>query len=178
MGALQNEVQSVLDAQQVKVSIEDQIAVVTLNRPASRNAMTLSMWRTMPAILSTLEGDANVRAVILTGAGADFCAGADIPEFDQVRADPNSHWLMKPPLTPVATQLPINKPMIAVLRGYCLGAGHIWPCLAIFATPRAMRFSGSCCQALHHLWCQRNPETFGAGGPIPRKKNPLQRRTL
>ncbi|NBS97586.1 MAG: hypothetical protein EBT08_15810 [Betaproteobacteria bacterium] len=124
MGALQEEVQSVLDSEQIKVWIEDHIAVVTLNRPASRNAMTLSMWRTIPAILATLEGDANVRAVILTGAGTDFCAGADIPEFDRVRSDPEQSLAYEIAVDACCDAIAqINKPMIAVLRGYCLGGG-------------------------------------------------------
>ena len=124
MGALQEEVQTVLDSEQIKVWIEDHIAVVTLNRPASRNAMTLSMWRTIPAILATLEGDANVRAVILTGAGADFCAGADIPEFDRVRSDPGQSLAYEIAVDACCDAIAqINKPMIAVLRGYCLGGG-------------------------------------------------------
>lgn len=124
MGALQEEVQSVLDSEQIKIWIEDHIAVVTLNRPASRNAMTLSMWRTIPAILATLEGDANVRAVILTGAGTDFCAGADIPEFDRVRSDPEQSSAYETAVDACCDAIAqINKPMIAVLRGYCLGGG-------------------------------------------------------
>jgi len=124
MGALQEEVQSVLDSEQIKVWIEDHIAVVTLNRPASRNAMTLAMWRTIPAILATLESDANVRAVILTGAGTDFCAGADIPEFDRVRSDPEQSLAYEIAVDACCDAIAqINKPMIAVLRGYCLGGG-------------------------------------------------------
>ena len=59
--------------------------VVTLNRPEKRNALSLALWRELAAIFTELEGDAEARVVILTGAGGYFCAGADISEFAEVR---------------------------------------------------------------------------------------------
>ncbi len=62
------------------------IAVVTLNRPAKRNAVSLAMWRDLESVYKDLASR-DVRVVILTGAGGNFCAGADISEFPTVRAD-------------------------------------------------------------------------------------------
>ena len=62
------------------------IAVVTINRPKRRNAMKLAMWRELGRIFDELSGEPELRAVILTGAGGAFCAGADISEFGEVRA--------------------------------------------------------------------------------------------
>ena len=61
------------------------IAVVTINRPERRNAMKLAMWHELGRIFDELSADADVRTVILTGAGGVFCAGADISEFGKVR---------------------------------------------------------------------------------------------
>lgn len=124
MGASVEEVQAVLDHGHITVNRADAVAVVTLNRPASRNAMTLAMWRTMPAILATLEADAQVRALILTGAGADFCAGADIPEFAKVRDDVAQSEAYEVAVDACCDAIAqFTKPSIAVLRGYCLGGG-------------------------------------------------------
>src|SRR5882724_5429512 len=61
------------------------IAVVTLNRPEKRNAVSLAMWRGLGEIYSGLARRSDVRVVILTGAGGNFCGGADISEFSKVR---------------------------------------------------------------------------------------------
>ncbi|MFT5510046.1 MAG: enoyl-CoA hydratase/carnithine racemase, partial [Hyphomicrobiaceae bacterium] len=61
------------------------VAVVTLNRPKRRNAMSLAMWQELGRIFERLGEEREVRAIILTGAGGGFCAGADISEFEAVR---------------------------------------------------------------------------------------------
>src|SRR5258707_6387023 len=63
------------------------IAVVTINRPARRNACNLAAWRDLAGAFTDLAGDRTVRLVILTGAAGHFCAGADISEFSVIRAD-------------------------------------------------------------------------------------------
>lgn len=114
----------VMAAEQIKVWIEDGIAVVTLNRPSNRNAMTYAMWKAIPAIFGALERNAEVRAVILTGAGEDFCSGADIPEFETVRADVAQATAYEVAVDACCDAiLGICKPTIALARGYCLGGG-------------------------------------------------------
>ncbi|UOM35555.1 enoyl-CoA hydratase/isomerase family protein [Acuticoccus sp. I52.16.1] len=61
-------------------------AVVTLNRPDQRNAITFAMWHELADIFDQLAEDESLRSIILTGAGGYFCAGADIKEFATVRA--------------------------------------------------------------------------------------------
>lgn len=118
------EVMDVLISEMVKVWISDQIAVVTLNRPKSRNAMTYAMWLAIPAIMSALDRNPDVRAVLLTGAEQDFCAGADIPEFEKVRADVAQATAYEVAVDACCDAIAkISKPTIAVLRGYCLGGG-------------------------------------------------------
>ncbi|WMY09550.1 enoyl-CoA hydratase-related protein [Paraburkholderia phenoliruptrix] len=117
-------VMDVLTSEKIKVWISDQVAVVTLNRPGSRNAMTYGMWLAMPSIMAALDRNPEVRAVILTGAGADFCAGADIPEFEQVRADVAQATTYEVAVDACCDAIAnISKPTVAVLRGYCLGGG-------------------------------------------------------
>ena len=59
--------------------------VVTLNKPAKRNALNLAMWRDLASTFAQLAVDEAARAVILTGAGGCFSAGADISEFAESR---------------------------------------------------------------------------------------------
>lgn len=56
---------------------EGAVAVLVLNRPAKRNAVSLAMQRALAETLERLAGDATIRALVLTGAGADFCVGGD-----------------------------------------------------------------------------------------------------
>lgn len=120
----QAEVMDVLMSEKIKVWISDQIAVVTLNRPASRNAMTYAMWLAIPAILAALDRNPDVRAVLLTGADKDFCAGADIAEFEKVRADAAQATAYEVAVDACCDAITrLSKPTIAVLRGYCLGGG-------------------------------------------------------
>jgi enoyl-CoA hydratase/carnithine racemase/carbon monoxide dehydrogenase subunit G len=109
---------------QIKIWIADQVAVVTLNRPKSRNAMTLAMWQAMPSIFAALEQDPQVRAIILTGAGDDFSAGADIAEFEQVRASVEQGTAYEVAVDACCDAIAhVRKPTIAVIKGYCLGGG-------------------------------------------------------
>ena len=108
----------------IKIWISDHIAVVTFNRPKSKNAMSLGMWKAIPGILGALERDLNVRSVILTGAGEDFSAGADISEFGKVRATDKQVWDYEVAVDACCDAIAnINKPTIAVIRGFCLGGG-------------------------------------------------------
>jgi enoyl-CoA hydratase/carnithine racemase len=59
-------------------SVEDGIATITLNRPDRLNAFNTQMMQDMIAAFDETDGDDNVRAVIVTGAGRGFCAGADL----------------------------------------------------------------------------------------------------
>ena len=58
------------------------VALVTLNRPDALNSFTRQMHRDLWAALDRAEANAQVRALVITGAGRGFCAGADLAEFD------------------------------------------------------------------------------------------------
>jgi 2-(1,2-epoxy-1,2-dihydrophenyl)acetyl-CoA isomerase len=58
------------------------VAVVTLNRPQALNSFTRQMHRELWAALDKAEADPQIRALVITGAGRGFCAGADLAEFD------------------------------------------------------------------------------------------------
>jgi len=106
-------------------SVTDGVGVITFNNPAKRNAMSLDMWEGLGNALIELRDNADVRVVILTGAGDKaFVSGADISQFEKVRhnAAASEEYSRK---SEAQRALLANypKPIIACIRGFCLGGG-------------------------------------------------------
>jgi enoyl-CoA hydratase len=72
---------------EVDLTIERRIAIVTLNRPEKRNAITLPMQRALIAALEDVGSDEDVGALVLTGAGGDFCVGGDHAVIERMDAE-------------------------------------------------------------------------------------------
>lgn len=100
------------------------IVTVTLNKPEKRNAMSLAMWQRLGEIYAALGKRSDVRSVILTGAGGNFCAGADISEFSKVRNTEESAAFYNE-AGRIATQAIVDlpQPTIAAVHGYGVGGG-------------------------------------------------------
>ncbi|MEU9449815.1 enoyl-CoA hydratase/isomerase family protein [Streptomyces sp. NPDC048277] len=98
--------------------VKDAVATVVIGNPAKRNAMTAEMWRALPPLLDGLSADPAVRALVLTGEGATFCAGADISTLQGSPADAQS-------LAAAAEEAlaAFPKPTLAAVRGHCVGGG-------------------------------------------------------
>lgn len=100
------------------------VATVTIDRPGKRNALTLAMWRHLADVFSDLGGAGGVRAVILTGAGGHFCAGADIAEFASVRATPEQGHVYEAAVDAALSAMrDCARPTIAAVGGFGLGGG-------------------------------------------------------
>lgn len=100
------------------------LVIVTLNRPAKRNAVSLAMWRRLAEIFAGFTSGGSPRAVILTGAGGHFCAGADISEFPTVRANAAMGKVYEEAAdgaTRAVRDCPL--PTIAAISGYAMGGG-------------------------------------------------------
>src|SRR3984957_5619488 len=100
------------------------IAVGTVNRPEKRNAVSLAMWRQLGEIYSGFARRGDIRAVILTGAGGNFCGGGDISEFSKVRnsvEDTRVYSEAGQAATQAIIDLP--QPTIAAVTGYGVGGG-------------------------------------------------------
>lgn len=69
--------------QRVRCSVEDHVAVVTLDRADKHNALDTAMFEALAAAGDWLAGEASVRAVVVTGAGTNFCAGIDTSVFEE-----------------------------------------------------------------------------------------------
>lgn len=109
------------DYQEIAYSVVDRVATVTLNRPQARNGFTERMSDELAAALGTASADDEVRVVVLTGAGRDFCVGADL-SGGSLDVRPGPGW--QEPAGRVAKAIFASaKPVIAALRGAAVGAG-------------------------------------------------------
>jgi len=105
----------------VNVSREAPIAVVQLNRPEVLNALSEELMDELVASLETLDTEAEIRCIILTGSEKAFASGADIKK-SFVEATPAS--MLEQDLTSRWERVrKIRKPIIAAVSGYCLGGG-------------------------------------------------------
>ncbi|HEV2603039.1 MAG TPA: enoyl-CoA hydratase [Microvirga sp.] len=107
------------------VSLDDAVATVAIDNPGKRNALDLDMWSAFPAIMAALAADERVRAIVIRGAGGGaFASGADISEFETVRADAaggRRYEAENEAAFWAVARCP--KPVIAMIRGFCLGGG-------------------------------------------------------
>jgi enoyl-CoA hydratase/carnithine racemase len=99
-------------------SVIDSVATVVIHHPAKRNAMTAGMWQSLPTLLDALAADPGVRALVLTGAGDTFCAGADI---SALRDGPEEAQRLSVAAEEALAAFP--KPTLAAVRGHCVGGG-------------------------------------------------------
>ena len=113
----------------VLYSTHGAVAQVTLNRPHALNSFTRRMHQELWSALDRAEADSSIRALVLTGAGRGFCAGADLAEFDfepgpdlVERADPGP--VIDQAFNPTARRLQnLRMPTIAAVNGVAAGAG-------------------------------------------------------
>lgn len=109
----------------LRQSNDGALRILTLDRPEQRNALNLPLLNALRAALAAAAGEQAVRALILTGAGKGFCAGADIAEWAEAEAagrletygwTDESHAL-------VGELFDFPKPTVALLNGAAVGAG-------------------------------------------------------
>lgn len=107
--------------QTVSLAVEGPVATLKISRPDALNALNSVVVRELVAALDSLEADASVRCVVLTGSDKAFCAGADVKEManlsaaDIQRADHlRAVW---------ERAASFEKPLIAAVSGYALGGG-------------------------------------------------------
>jgi enoyl-CoA hydratase len=107
------------------VEVSGKIALVTINNPQKRNALSREIREALPGVLAALDADADVRVLVVTGAGDKaFASGADISEFAALRTTPEAraeYDRAQAALT--AAWASVGKPVIAMIRGFCMGGG-------------------------------------------------------
>jgi methylglutaconyl-CoA hydratase len=105
--------------------LENGIARITLNRPEKRNALNTELIASLRQALERSADDPNVRVVLITGTGKDFCAGLDLKELDKGNtASIEEHEATARKLADVFLAIRKHpRPVIAAIRGRALGGG-------------------------------------------------------
>ena len=121
---------------EVKLIIENHIAWVTLNRPESSNAFTLTMIEELCQSLRSLDEDQNIRVIVFKGEGKNFCAGGDIKAMENQKemfaGESNElrrryeYGIQQIPITMERLQTPT----IAMVNGAAIGAGCDFACMS------------------------------------------------
>lgn len=107
--------------QSVLYELKDQVAIITLNEPDSRNALSSAIRQGLWDAFSRLRDDSNAKVGIVTGVGKVFCAGAHLKEFveNKTAVPDRDHVPM------LNRNIWVNKPVIAAVNGDALGGGFL-----------------------------------------------------
>ncbi len=128
--------------QHFRLSVDGPVATVTLDRPERKNPLTFDSYQELTEFFDALRRAPEVKAVVLTGAGDNFCSGGDLREIIgplTERAMPGLLAFTRMTGGLVKAMLACPQPIVAAVDGICVGAGA---CLAMasdlrLATPRA-----------------------------------------
>ncbi|MBC7596172.1 MAG: crotonase/enoyl-CoA hydratase family protein [Kineosporiaceae bacterium] len=107
----------------VLYDLADSVCTITLNKPASRNAVDGPMAAELKAAFERFEADDDLEVAVLTGAGGNFCSGADLTAVN----DPSRRHILDPqgggsgPMGP--SRMALSKPLIAAVPGYAVAGG-------------------------------------------------------
>jgi enoyl-CoA hydratase len=99
------------------------VAIVSLNAPDRRNAITRSLADDLVAVFDRIEGDEAVRAAVVTGAGPAFCAGADLSALQRAKDPSESERLLRSIYSAFVRVRSSTLPTVAAVRGPAVGAG-------------------------------------------------------
>jgi enoyl-CoA hydratase len=113
------------DAGRIVARREGALGWLVFDNPARRNAVSLAMWESIRGVLEDFAADPQVRVVVLAGAGDKaFVSGADISQFESQRSAPEQVQRYEEIAEGAQRRLQaFDKPTVAMIRGYCLGAG-------------------------------------------------------
>jgi 2-(1,2-epoxy-1,2-dihydrophenyl)acetyl-CoA isomerase len=106
------------------VDLAEGVQTLTLNQPDKLNALSGEMVREFGAALRAAERDEAIQAIVLTGAGRGFSAGADVAEFQFGDGPPDLGASLRSALNPLIARLhALEKPVLAAINGVAAGAG-------------------------------------------------------
>ncbi|HEY3603389.1 MAG TPA: enoyl-CoA hydratase-related protein [Sporichthyaceae bacterium] len=160
---------------EVDYAVADGVATVTLNRPDRRNAWSGRMAAEYRWALHHADTDLAVRVVVLTGAGRDFCIGADSGALATINSAAGAYETEKLPLPPYPDGAPdgmrrnhlvpllVSTPVVAALHGACAGAGFV------LATYADFRFATKDARITTSFAKLGLPAEYGIGWLLPRQ---------
>jgi enoyl-CoA hydratase/carnithine racemase len=105
----------------VRFSVDDGVALLTLHRPKKRNAFSQEMARLLADLYGRCDADDDVRAVVITGSPPAFCAGADVSKGGETFAKQDESTFSASAIALPAWR--VRKPVIAAVNGHALGVG-------------------------------------------------------
>lgn len=105
--------------------VQDGVGWLVFNNPARRNALSLEMSGAVPGVLDVFDRRRDVAVVVMTGAGdRAFVSGADISEFGEQRTSPEARARYDDAAAAANRAWEaLDKPLLAMIRGYCMGGG-------------------------------------------------------
>jgi enoyl-CoA hydratase len=111
--------------EQLIAETQGPVGWLTFNNPARRNAISIAMWEAIPQVLDRFEQDANIRVIVLKGEGDKaFVSGADVSQYEKQRSTAEGIQHYEEIAGRVQERFQgCDKTLIAMIRGYCLGAG-------------------------------------------------------
>ena len=130
--------------EEIQLTLKENIATITINRPSVKNAITSEMWDELQRIFTELGYRDDVRAVIVTGAGDDFCSGADVSGMASRSEGPRLHQLesMRKVGDCCLSLFNMPKVTIAKVSGVAVGAGmNLALCCDLVVASENARFS-------------------------------------
>ncbi len=117
----------------LKITKQGSVTIITLNRPAARNAVNLETAVALHQAFLDFDSDKDASVAVLAGAGGHFCAGADLKELGS--PEQAEQWYKRlgdestAPLGP--TRMLLSKPVIAAISGYAVAGGLLGTLLQI-----------------------------------------------
>lgn len=113
------------DYEQITYSVDGPVASIALNRPEARNGYTVQMSDELADAFTRADKDDSIRSVVFTGAGRDFCVGADLSagSFDTSGSENLDESFLEPAGRCSMAIFKMNKPVIAAVHGAAVGAG-------------------------------------------------------
>lgn len=108
----------------LRARCHDTVAILTIDNPDRKNAITAAMWRAIPQAIRALTDEAHAHVIVIRGEGGDFSAGADISEFDNLRKNTETAIVYEALNSDAFTAIRhCRVPTIAAIRGVCYGGG-------------------------------------------------------
>ena len=108
----------------LSVTVSEHVARIVIDNRQRKNAIDLAGWRAIAELVPQLAARDDVRVIVLAGQGADFCAGADISEFDTVRRDAATARIYEGANSAAFAAIRTAAvPVVAAIRGICFGGG-------------------------------------------------------